>query len=342
MSSIEPAHARYDPRVVHLVTGASGFVGYHVAKVLCARGDKVRAMVRKTSRRDHLAGLPLEIVEGDLGDPASLARALSGTSHLYHVAAAYTFGSRDPAHIYADNVVGTRNILRAASDARVARVVYTSTVGVLAPGRRDRVSDETTPVSQRDMISHYKISKYMALEVAEEFAAGGLDVVIVHPAASVGPEDAKPTPTGQMIVNFLCGRMPAYVDTGFNAIAVEDVAEGHRLAALAGRRGEKYILGHENLHLREFLEILARVSGRAAPRWRVPHAVALAAAAFSEVKAKLTGGAPKIPMESARMARQFSFVDSSKAVRELGLRQTSVEDALARAVDWYRAHGYAP
>jgi dihydroflavonol-4-reductase len=328
--------------VLHVVTGASGFVGYHVAKVLCARGERVRVLVRKTSRREHLAGLPLEIVEGDLRDPASLVRAFAGATRLYHVAAAYTFGARDPAHIYADNVEGTRNVLQAAADARVERIVYTSTVGALATSKKDSVSDETAPVSKSDMIGHYKVSKFMAQEVAEEFAARGLDVVIVNPSAPVGPDDAKPTPTGKMIVDFLKGKMPAYVDTGLNLIAVEDVAEGHRLAALKGKRGEKYILGHRNMHLREILEMLARVSGRKAPRIRVPHALAYAAAACSEAKARITGGVPDVPMESVRLAQHFMYFDSSKAVRELGLPQTSVEDALARAVRWFRAHGFAP
>jgi dihydroflavonol-4-reductase len=328
--------------VLNVVTGASGFIGHHVARVLCARGENVRVILRKTSRREHLAGLPVEIVEGDLGEPASLARALAGASRLYHVAAAYTFGARDPAYIYADNVEGTRNVLQAAADARVERIVYTSTVGALATSTRDSMSDETTPVSQRDIVSHYKVSKYLAQQVAEEFAAGGLDVVIVNPSAPVGPGDAKPTPTGKMIVDFLKGKMPAYVDTGLNLIAVEDVAEGHRLAALNGKRGEKYILGHENMHLREILEMLALVSGRKAPRVQIPHAVAYAAAACSEVKARLTGGSPQIALESVRMARKFNFVDASKAVRELGLPQTSIEAALKRAVDWFRANGYAP
>lgn len=328
--------------MLNVVTGASGFIGHHVTRVLCTRGEKVRVILRKTSRREHLAGLPVELVEGDLREPATLVRALAGASRLYHVAAAYTFGARDPAYIYADNVEGTRNVLQAAADARVERVVYTSTVGALATSTRDSVSDETTPVSQRDIVSHYKVSKYLAQQVAEEFAAGGLDVVIVNPSAPVGPGDAKPTPTGKMIVDFLKGKMPAYVDTGLNLIAVEDVAEGHRLAALNGKRGEKYILGHENMHLREILEMLALVSGRKAPRVQIPHAVAYAAAACSEVKARLTGGRPQIALESVRMARKFNFVDASKAVRELGLPQTSIEAALKRAVDWFRAHGYAP
>ena len=328
--------------MIHVVTGASGFVGFHVAKVLCERGERVRVLVRKTSRREHLAGLRLEIVEGDLGDPQSLARAFDGAARLYHVAAAYTFGSRDPARIYADNVEGTRNVLQAAADARVERVVYTSTVGALATSKRDSVSDETTPVSKRDMISHYKVSKFMAQQVAEEFAQSGLDVVIVNPSAPVGPFDAKPTPTGKMIVDFLKGKMPAYVDTGLNLVAVEDVAEGHRLAAINGKRGEKYILGNANMHLREILAMLARVSGRKAPRIRVPHALAYAAAACSEAKARITGGVPDVPMESVRLAQHFMYFDASKAVRELGLPQTPVEDALARAVQWFRANGYAP
>jgi dihydroflavonol-4-reductase len=342
VSIVAGARAGYDRGVVHVVTGASGFVGYHVAKVLCAHGERVRVMLRATSRRDHLASLPVEIVAGDLGDPASLAVALRGASHLYHVAAAYTFGSRDPAHIYADNVEGTRNVLRAAGDAGVKRVVYTSTVGALATSRRDTISNEDTPVSPRDMISHYKRSKFMAQQVAEEFARNGLDVVIVNPSAPIGPVDAKPTPTGKMIVDFLRGKMPAYVDTGLNVIAVEDVAEGHRLAAEKGRAGEKYILGNQNMHLREILALLAKVSGRPRPRVRIPHAVAYAAAACSEVKASLTRSEPEIPMESVRLARHFMYFDSSKAVRELGLPQTSVEAALARAVTWYREHGYAP
>jgi dihydroflavonol-4-reductase len=323
-----------------LVTGGTGFVGAHVVRALIARGGAVRCLVRPQSRRSNLEGLPVEIVEGDLTDPRSLERAVAGAAAVYHCAADYRLWTRDPAELARSNVAGTDHLLRAASEAGVSRVVYTSSVGALGLTPDGSPADERTPVWREEVVGRYKKSKYDAERVAESWAARGLPVVIVNPSTPVGELDVKPTPTGQMIVDFVNGRIPAYVDTGLNLIDVRDVALGHLLAAEKGRVGEKYILGHRNLTLKEILETLARLTGRPAPRVRLPHAVPLAAAAAATGWAYVTGRPPRVSLESVRMSRHRMFFDAAKAVRELGLPQTPVEEALARAVAWFRERGY--
>ncbi|MGH9365212.1 MAG: hopanoid-associated sugar epimerase [Thermoanaerobaculia bacterium] len=323
-----------------LVTGGTGFVGAHVVRALLARGRAVRCLVRPGSRRGNLDGLPVELVEGDLNEPASLSRALAGVETLYHCAADYRLWAKDAGQLYSTNVSGTENILAAAARARVPRVVYTSSVGALGLARDGTPADETTPVSREDVIGHYKKSKYDAERVADAWVRRGLPVVIVNPSTPVGERDIKPTPTGQMIVDFLNRRLPAYVDTGLNLIDARDVAEGHLLAAEKGRVGERYILGNRNMTLKEILDTLGRLTGVASPRLRLPHAVPLVAAAAGTWLANLTGRPPRVSLESVRMSRHRMFFDAGKAVRELGLPQTPVEEALSRAVFWFREKGY--
>jgi dihydroflavonol-4-reductase len=325
---------------IDLVTGGTGFVGAHVVRALLARGRAVRCLVRPESRRDNLEGLPIEVVLGDLTNPASLARVLSGVSTLYHCAADYRLYAKDPPELYAANVGGTENVLRAASEAGVERVVYTSSVGALGRKADGTPADETTPASRAQMTGDYKKSKYDAERVAEAWAGRGLPVVIVNPSTPVGELDVKPTPTGQMIVDFLNRRMPAYVDTGLNLVDARDVGEGHVLAAERGRVGEKYILGNRNMTLKEILDTLSRLTGIPSPGRRMPHWLPLAAAALDTAAARITGRVPRIPLEGVRMSRYRMFFDSSKAVRELGLPQTPVEESLRRAVAWFREHGH--
>ena len=322
-----------------LVTGASGFVGSHVARGLVRHGERVRVLVRRTSVMAALEGLPVEVVYGDVRDLAAVAAAVAGCREVYHVAADYRLWARRPQELYAANVTGTVTVLTAAHRAGAARIVYTSTVGALGYPVNGRPATEETPSSLATMIGHYKRSKFLAEEEARRLAAGGCPVVIVNPSTPVGAGDLKPTPTGQMIVDFLNGRMPGYVETGLNLVDVEDVAEGHWLAMRRGRVGERYILGGRNLMLAEILEILGRVSGRPVPRVKVPWAVAYAAAWGSTAAAWVTGRPPAIPLEGVRMARKLMFFDAGKAVRELGLPQHSVEEALAKAVRWFRDHG---
>jgi dihydroflavonol-4-reductase len=323
-----------------LVTGGTGFVGAHVVRALLAEGDAVRCLVRAESSRKNLDGLEVETVEGDLRDPASLTRALTGCERLFHCAADYRLFALDSRELYRSNVEGTRNVLRAAAEAGIERVVYTSSVGALATFTDGRRADETTPVELEDMVGDYKRSKYLAERVAGGFAQQGLPVVIVNPSTPVGELDVKPTPTGQMVVDYLEGRMPAYVDTGLNLIDVRDVAAGHLLAARHGRPGERYILGHRDMTLKEILDLLAGLTGLPRVTVRLPHAIPITFAAFDTALARILRRPPRVSLESARMARKKMFFDASKAVAELGLPQTPVENALRRAVDWFLAHGY--
>lgn len=323
-----------------LVTGATGFVGSHVAAKLAARGERVRVLTRGSSSRKNLEGIAAEVVQGDLTDPASLKQAMAGCRRLYHVAADYRLWAPDPAELYRNNVTGTRNILEAAREARVGRVVYTSTVGALKVPENGRPSNEETPVGLQDMIGHYKRSKFLAEQEAVAAARAGLDLVIVNPSTPVGSRDVKPTPTGQMIVDFLNGRMPAYVDTGLNLIDVEDAAEGHLLAMEKGKAGQKYILGHRNLTLKEILEMLARATGLKAPTVRMPNAVAMGVAVLCAGWSRVTGKPPLVSVEAVKMSRKKMYFDPAKAVRELGLPQRPVEQALANAVEWFRKNGY--
>jgi dihydroflavonol-4-reductase len=325
---------------VTLVTGATGFVGSHVVRKLLSRGEPVRVLVRKNSSLKNLQGLQVEVATGDLTDRESVRQALAGVRLLYHVAADYRLWVRDPAPLYETNVVGTRIILEEAYEAKVKKVVYTSTVGAVGIPSDGSAGNEETPVSLEDMIGHYKRSKFLAEEEAREAVKWGLAVVIVNPSTPVGTLDIKPTPTGQMIVDFLNGRMPGYVDTGLNLVDVEDVAEGHLLAMEKGQVGERYILGHRNLLLKEILEILARVSRRPAPRLRIPRGVALGLAAVSTGVSHFTRRPPRVPWEGVRMAGKKMFFSSAKAVRELALPQRPVEEALAKAVAWFQKNGY--
>lgn len=327
---------------MNLVTGGTGFVGSHIVRALLARDEAVRCLVRPTSRRDNLAGLPVAFHVGDLADPASLPGAFDGVHTLYHCAADYRLFAPDPQELYRHNVEGTDHLFQAAADAGVEKVVYTSSVGALGLLPDGQSADETTPVTLERMIGHYKRSKFLAERTAEGWVAQGLPVVIVNPSTPIGERDIKPTPTGQIIVDFLNRNIPAYVDTGLNLIDVHDVAQGHLLAAERGRVGEKYILGHQNLSLKEILDRLAELTGLSAPKVRLPHWIPLTAAALDTGLARLLGHTPKVALESVRMARYKMYFDSAKAVRELGLPQTPVEAPLRRAVAWFREHGYAP
>jgi dihydroflavonol-4-reductase len=323
-----------------LVTGATGFVGSHVARQLVSAGQSVRILVRSTSNLQALEGLPCERVEGDLRDSGSLDRAMRGIQTVFHAAADYRLWTRRPEEIYASNVEGTRRLLEAAENAGVERVVYTSTVATIAVERDGPLPNEDTHAALGEMIGHYKRSKFLAEQEAKRAAANGLPVVIVNPTAPVGPGDWKPTPTGRIILDFLKGKMPAYVDTGLNVVAVEDVAAGHLLAAKNGRSGERYILGARNMTLKQILDALSAITGRPAPRVRLPHAVALAAGYADEWISRLTGREPQIPVEGVKMSRHRMFIESDKAKRELGYNPASIEAALERAVRWYEEHGY--
>jgi dihydroflavonol-4-reductase len=325
-----------------LVTGGTGFVGANLVRELLAAGAAVRVLVRRGSDRRALDGLSVDVVEGDVRQPATLGAAVRGIGTLFHVAADYRLWAPDPEALFRTNVDGTRAILTAAGEAGVRRIVYTSTVGALGLPADGRPGTEDTPVTLGDMVGPYKASKFIAERVALEFAQRGLPVVVVNPSAPVGPWDVKPTPTGQMIVDFLRGRMFASLDTGLNVVDVRDVARGHVLAAERGRVGEKYILGNVNLPLGEIFAILAEVTGLRPPRLRIPYAVAWTAAACMEGAARLTRSAPRVPLTAVRMAKKRMYFSPAKAVRELGLPQTDVRTALADAVDWFVEHGYAP
>jgi len=321
-----------------LVTGASGFLGWHVAHVLVERGLRVRALVRPGSR---VQNLDVEIVTGDLRDAASLERAVAGCGFLFHVAADYRLWARNPAELYRSNVEGTRNVFGAARAAGIERAVYTSTVGCIGipPGG---IGDEDTPVSLADMAGDYKRSKFQAEQVALEFAHGGFPVVVVNPTAPVGDHDVKPTPTGKIVADFLAGAMPAFIDTGLNVVDARDTAEGHWLACERGRVGERYILGSENLTLAEILRKLARITGRKAPTLRLPYAVAWCAGAVSTAWAEVTGAPPRVPLDAVRMARKKMWVSHEKARRELGFTPGPADAALARAVEWFARAARAP
>jgi dihydroflavonol-4-reductase len=325
-----------------LVTGATGFLGSHVARQLVSAGQSVRVLVRPNSNLAALAGLNVEYFEGDLRDRNSLERAVHGVRRVFHVAADYRLWAPLPEEIYENNVEGTRKLLDAvaALNSSVERVVYTSTVATIAVPRHGALPNENTHATCDEMIGHYKRSKFLAEQVAVEAAAAGVPVVIVNPTAPVGPWDWKPTPTGRIILDFLKGKMPAYVDTGLNVAPVEDIAAGHLLAAEKGRVGERYILGGRNMTLKQILDALSAITGRPAPRVRLPHAVALAAGYADQLFSRLTGRRPQIPVEGVKMSRHRMFVESDKAARELGYNPGSVEAALERAVRWYEQHGY--
>jgi dihydroflavonol-4-reductase len=306
-------------------------------------GATVRVLARAGGDRRALEGLRVEIAEGDLLDAASVRRAMTGVRVVYHVAADYRLWTPDPSVVYRTNVDGTRAVLEAAGEAGVARLVHTSSVGALGIPGNGQPGTEETPVALADMVGHYKRSKFLAERVALEFATRGLPVVVVNPSAPVGPWDVKPTPTGQMIVDFMRGRMVATLDTGLNLVHVRDVARGHLLAAERGRPGERYVLGHTqgNLSLADIFRLLADITGRPAPRFRVPYAMAWLSAACCEGLSRMTGRPPAVALTAVRMARKRMYFSPARAVRELGLPQTDVRQALADAVAWFEAHGYA-
>lgn len=325
-----------------LVTGATGFVGAAVVRALVRAGEDVRVLARAASDLRNLDGLSVQRVEGDLRDKASLLRALDGCRRLYHVAAHYALWAQDPTIFYDINVTGTRNLLEAAGTAGLERTVYTSTIGAIGLPSDGGVGTETTPVSLDQMAGDYKRSKFLAEQEVHRLAKAGLPVVIVNPSAPVGAGDIKPTPTGQMIVDFMKGRMPAYIDTGMNLIDVDDVATGHLLAMAKGRQGERYILGNRNLMLRDIFELLSRLTGVPAPTIKLPRLAILPLAYANKwIADYITHQPPRIPLEGVKMAKYRMHYDCSKAVRELGLPQPPVEIALDKAVRWFRDHGYA-
>jgi dihydroflavonol-4-reductase len=322
-----------------LVTGATGFVGSAVAKALVGSGSAVRVLVRSGSDRSNLQELPVEIVVGDLTDRASLDRGLAGCSGLYHVAADYRLGTRVPAELYRSNVEGTRNILDAAREAGIGRMVYTSSVATIGLPADGSPGEEATPVALDDMIGHYKRSKYLAEEIVLSAARSGFPVVIVNPSTPIGPRDVKPTPTGRIVLDAACGRTPAYVDTGLNIVHVDDVAAGHLLAFERGRIGERYILGGADMTLREVLSQIAELVGRKPPRIRLPLAAVLPVAFLAEAYANVSGRTTRISVESVRMARKRMFFSSAKAVRDLGYSSRPARAAFEDALTWFRGRG---
>lgn len=318
-----------------LVTGATGFIGGHVAHVLRERGHEVRALVRRTSHLGDLPDLGVEVVYGDILDPASLRAGLEGCDSAVHLAADYRLWAPSEEEIYRTNVEGTRHLLSVVRDAGLSRLVYTSTMAVLAPspGPEPRLAE------QADLAVPYERSKWQAEQEVRRMAADGFPVVTVYPTMPVGPGDRKPTPTGRVIVDFLAGRLPFYVSMDLNVVAVEDVAVGHAIALERGRAGEGYILGGSNVTLVEFLSALSRITGRPRPKLRVPIALAFLAALVDEgVVSRLTGREPRVSRASVRMARRRFWFDSSKAIGELGYLQTPMHTALERAVAWYQSH----
>ena len=328
------------------VTGASGFIGSNLVHELLARGHRVKALVRPGSDLRTLAGLEFERVTGDVNDSALLKREIKGCNWCFHAAASYHLWLRDYKPMYAANVEGTRNVIEAAGKANCQRIVYTSTVGCIGLPVTVRgatvPTDEFAKVSTAQFTNHYKYSKWLAEEIAVNLARKGLPIVIVNPTAPVGPRDTKPTPTGQVIVDFLNRRLPAYLDTGLNWVHVRDVAIGHILAAQKGRVGERYILGNAegNWTMRETLAALKEITGIPAPGIKIPYWVALAAGHVSEGIARVTGRPPRVPLAGVRMAGYKMWFNPAKAIRELGLPQTPVKQAMAEAVAWFRANGY--
>ena len=339
---LPPAAPGEASRVTTLVTGATGFVGSAVLRALLRRGEPVRVLVRPSSSLRLLEGLPVEVVVGDLADPAGCRGALRGCDALFHVAADYRLWVPQPEAMYRTNVDGTRELLLAAAEAGVSRIVYTSSVATLGLRADHLPSDETTPATLADMIGHYKRSKFLAEKAVRELIAeGGLPVVIVNPSAPVGPADVRPTPTGRVLLEAARGRIPAYVDTGLNLVHVDDVAEGHLRAFERGRVGERYILGGENLPLGEMLALIAHLVGRRPPRLRLPSSALLPVAVVAEAIARMgIGGEPLVTADGVRMARKPMYFTSAKAERELGYRSRPAVEGLRDAIDWYRSCGY--
>ena len=323
------------------VTGATGFVGSHVARVLAEQGADLRLLVRSGSDPKNIEGLKADRVAGDLCDPASLEKAMAGCDVVFHVAADYRLWVRDPERMYRANVEGTRAILKAALQNGVRRVVYTSSVATMGFSSNGHVADENSPVSLENMIGPYKRSKFLAEEVAIEAGHSGMDVVVVNPSTPVGERDIKPTPTGRIILDFLKKKFPAYVDTGLNLVDVSECAHGHVAALEKGRSGERYILGGENLTLKQILDELAAITGLPSPKVRVPYVVALATGVVDEIlTGRILKREPRATIDAVRMGRKKMFVSSNKAARELGWKIVPVDNALRCAVDWFSANGY--
>lgn len=324
-----------------LVTGASGFVGAAVARQLLAQGHEVRALVRPSGDRRNLQGLALSLVEGDLGDPDSLRRAVAGCEWLFHIAADYRLWVPDPQAMLRVNVAGTETLLQRAGDAGVKRIIYTSSVAALGLNQDQSPADEETPVLLENMIGHYKRSKFIAEQAVRKLVATqGLPVVIVNPAAPLGPRDVKPTPTGRIVLDTLRGKMPAYVQTGLNVVHVDDVAQGHLLAFEKGAPGERYILGGENMTLKAILDAVCACAGLAPPRIRLPRAALYPVAWLAEGWAKLSGITPPVTVDSLRMAGKFMYFSSAKARQALGYRPRPARHAIEDAVAWFRDNGY--
>jgi len=329
------------------VTGASGFIGANLVHELNARGHRVKALLRPKSDLRGLEGVEFEPVQGELGEVERLTGFMRKCDWCFHVAASYHLWLPDYAPMYATNVAGTRGVIQAAAAAGCSRIVYTSTVGCIGLPKGDNGavigSDETAATSESQMSNHYKRSKWQAEQVALELASKGLPVVIVNPSAPVGPRDVKPTPTGQVVVDFLNRGMPAYLDTGLNWVHVRDVALGHILAAEQGKVGERYILGNAkgNWTMKQAFAVLEELTGVPAPQLRIPYFVALGAAYLAEAVSSVNHKPPKAPLAGVRMAKYKMFFNPAKAVRELNLPQTSARQALADAVQWFRANGYA-
>jgi dihydroflavonol-4-reductase len=322
-----------------LVTGASGFLGSHVARQLVARGEDVRVLMRPSSTNRAIADLSLEYVTGDLRDPASVARAMQGVKRVFHVAADYRLWARRSREIYDSNVGGTKNILEAAKSYGVEQLIYTSTVATIAVDRPQH-PNEFTEAKLEEMVGHYKRSKWMAEQEILKAAKAGAPVMVVMPTTPIGPWDWKPTPTGKIILDFLNGKLPGYVETGLNFVGVEECAAGHLLAAEKGKIGERYLLGGENLTLKAMLDALSAITGLPAPKLKIPHGFALGVAYANTIFSRLTGREPGIPVEGVKIARHMMFVDCSRAQRELGFKAGPVSAALERAVRWYEANGY--
>jgi dihydroflavonol-4-reductase len=324
------------------VTGATGFLGSHVARVLAEQGAELRLLVRPSSDLRNIEDLNADRVVGDLRDSASIETALSGCDVVFHVAADYRLWVRDPVEMYRSNVEGTRCLLEAARKQGVRRVVYTSSVATMGFTSNGSLADEESPVSLADMIGPYKRSKFMAEQVAVEAAGSGVDVVIVNPTTPIGERDIKPTPSGRILVDFLERKFPAYVETGLNLVDATECARGHIQALEKGRSGERYILGGENLTLKQILDRLAAITGLKSPTVRLPYVFALATGVVDEmVTGRLLGREPRATIDAVRMGRKMMFVSSAKAERELGWRTVPVDGAVRRSVDWFRGHGYA-
>jgi len=323
------------------VTGSTGFLGSHVTRTLLDGGADLRLLVRPTSRLDNIADLNVERVVGDLRDLESLKRGMADCEVVFHVAADYRIWAPNGQELYDSNVEGTRNILQAAKECGIRRVVYTSSVATMGFGNNGRLTDESTPVTLSNMIGHYKRSKFMAERLVIEAARGGQDVVMVNPTTPIGERDIKPTPTGQIVVDFLKRKFPAYVDTGLNLVDVHDCAEGHMLALDKARPGERYILGGDNLTLKQILDKLGAITGLPSPKIELPYAVAYATGVVDTLlTGKIRKREPRVTLDAVRMGRKKMFVSSAKSERELGWRPGPADDALRRAVEWFRANGY--